>query len=87
MAKGEKFDPILRYPVGRRSRWLLFGDILHFVDNPRRFRLHPSFFRFFDQETCDDMISKDDPLPVLGAMATFFTFLYDPEMKQFLERR
>jgi predicted ATP-grasp superfamily ATP-dependent carboligase len=87
MAKGEKFDPILRYPVGRRSRWLLFGDILHFVDNPRRFRLHPSFFRFFDQETCDDMISKDDPLPVLGAMATFFTFLYDPEMKRFLERR
>jgi hypothetical protein len=33
------------------------------------------------------MISKDDPLPVLGAMATFFTFLYDPEMKRFLERR
>jgi len=87
MAKGEQFEPVLQYPIGRRSRWLLFGDILHFVDNPRRFRLHPSFFRFFDQETCDDMISKDDPLPVLGAMATFFTFLYDPEMKQFLERR
>jgi len=87
MAKGEKFDPVLRYPVGRRSRWLLFGDILHFISNPGRFRLQPSFFRFFDPETGDDMISKDDPLPVLGAMATFFTFLYDPEMKRFLERR
>jgi len=87
MAKGEKFEPVLQYPIGKRSRWFLFGDILHFVDNPRRFRLHPSFFRFFDRETCDDMISKDDPLPVLGAMATFFTFLYDPEMKRFLERR
>jgi len=87
LAKGEKFDPVLRYRVGRRARWLLFGDILHFVDNPGRFRLNPSFFRFFDPETCDDILSKDDPLPVLGAMATFFTFLYDPEMKRFLERR
>jgi predicted ATP-grasp superfamily ATP-dependent carboligase len=87
MAKGEKFDPVLQYPVGKRSRWLLFGDILHFMGNPHRFRLQPSFFRFFDPETSDDMISKDDPLPVLGAMATFFTFIYDPEMKRFLERR
>ena len=87
LAKGEKFDPVLRYRVGRRARWLLFGDILHFVDNPQRFRLNPSFFSFFDPETCDDIMSKDDPLPVLGSMATFFTFLYDPEMKRFLERR
>lgn len=87
MAKGERFDPIVRYPVGRRSRWLLFGDILHFLSNPRRFRLQPSFFRFFEPRTCDDMISMDDPLPIIGALATFFTFLYDPEMKRFLERR
>lgn len=87
MARGETFDPVLRYPVGRRSRWLLFGDILHFFKNPERFRLQPSFFRFFEPNTCDDMISWDDPLPILGAVATFFTFLYDPEMKRFLERR
>jgi predicted ATP-grasp superfamily ATP-dependent carboligase len=87
MAKGETFEPILHYPVGRRSRWLLFGDILHFFNNPERFQLQPSFFRFFEPDTCDDMISRDDPLPVIGAMATFFTFLYDPEMKRFLERR
>jgi predicted ATP-grasp superfamily ATP-dependent carboligase len=87
MAKGEKFDPVLHYPVGRRSRWLLFGDILHFFNNPERFHLQPSFWEFFDPNTCYDIISKQDPFPILGAMATFFTFLYDPEMKQFLERR
>ena len=87
MAKGEKFDPVLEYPVGRRSRWFLFGDMLHFLNNPERFHLQPSFWEFFDPNTCYDIISKDDPLPVLGAMATFFTFLYDPEMKRFLERR
>ena len=87
MARGERFEPILHYPVGKRCRWLLFGDILHFLKNPNRFHLRPSFFRFFEPDTSYDIISKEDPLPVLGAMATFFTFLYDPEMKRFLERR
>jgi predicted ATP-grasp superfamily ATP-dependent carboligase len=87
MARGEKFNPVLDYTVGRRSRWLLFGDILHFLNNPERFRLQPPFLRFFEPNTCEDMISRDDPLPAIGALATFFTFLYDPEMKRFLERR
>jgi predicted ATP-grasp superfamily ATP-dependent carboligase len=87
MARGERFEPILHYPVGKRCRWLLFGDILHFLKNPNRFHLRPSFFRFFEPDTSYDIISKEDPLPVLGAMATFFTFLYDSEMKRFLERR
>ncbi len=58
-----------------------------FLSNPHRFHLDPSFFHFFDPDTSYDIISQEDPLPILGAMATFFTFLYDPEMKRFLERR
>ena len=87
MARGESFDPVIRYTIGKRCRWLLFGDILHFLNSPHRFHLDPSFFRFFDPDTSYDIISQEDPLPVLGAMATFFTFLYDPEMKRFLQRR
>jgi predicted ATP-grasp superfamily ATP-dependent carboligase len=87
MAKGENFEPVLHYTLGRRSRWLLFGDILHFFNNPERFRLQPSFWEFFEPNTCYDIISRDDPFPVLGAAATFLTFLYDPEMKRFLDRR
>jgi len=87
MARKESFSPVLHYEVGKRCRWLLFGDILHFINNPHRFHLHPSFFHFFDPHTSYDIISKDDPLPLLGSAATFFTFLYDPEMKRFLERR
>jgi hypothetical protein len=86
MAKRESFEPILHYTVGKRFRWLLLGDLLHFFYNPDRFHLHPSFFDFFDSNTCYDIVSKDDPLPFLGSAATFFTFLYDPEMKRFLER-
>jgi predicted ATP-grasp superfamily ATP-dependent carboligase len=87
MARGEKFEPVLHYPTGRRCRWLLFGDILHFLANPNRFHLEPSFFHFFGPNTSDDIISSEDPFPVLGAAATFFTFLYDPDMKRFLEKR
>ena len=86
MAKRESFEPILHYAVGKRFRWLLLGDFLHFFKNPQRFHLHPSFFDFFDPNTCYDVVSRDDPLPFLGSVATLFTFLYDPEMKRFLER-
>jgi predicted ATP-grasp superfamily ATP-dependent carboligase len=87
MAKRESFEPILHYAVGKRFRWLLLGDILHFLNNPHRFHLHPPFFHFSDPNTSYDIFSKDDPLPLLGSVATFFTFLYDAEMKRFLERR
>jgi predicted ATP-grasp superfamily ATP-dependent carboligase len=87
MARRESFEPILNYTVGKRCRWLLLGDILHFLNNRHRFHLHPSFFQFFDPNTSYDIISKDDPFPVIGSAATFFTFLYDPEMKRFLGRR
>jgi len=87
MARRESFEPVLRYKVGKRFRWFLLGDILHFLNNPNRFHLRPSFFRFFDPNTSYDIFSRDDPLPLLGSLATFFTFLYDPEMKRFLERR
>ena len=87
MARRESFEPVLRYELGKRFRWLLLGDILHFLNNSNRFHLHPSFFRFFDPNTSYDIFSKDDPLPLLGSVATFFTFLYDPEMKRFLGRR
>jgi predicted ATP-grasp superfamily ATP-dependent carboligase len=87
MARGERFEPVLRYPTGKRCRWLLFGDILHFLTNPHRFRLRHSFFNFFEPDTSYDIIAMEDPFPILGAMATFLTFLYDPEMKRFLERR
>ncbi len=87
LSRGEAFEPLLHYSTGKRCRWLLLGDILHFLTNPERFRLQPSFFEFFDRKTAYDIISREDPLPVLGAMATFFTFLYDPEMKRFLQHR
>ncbi|NRD77986.1 ATP-grasp domain-containing protein [Bacillus sp. BRMEA1] len=51
------------YPAGRRSRWLFPGDLLHFLLNPERFSMKPSFFSGKKQSVFDDTFSLADPLP------------------------
>ena len=87
LSRGENFHPIEHYQIGKRCRWLLPGDILHYIHNPRRNKLSPSFFRFWDQNTVYDILSLKDPLPALGRILTPLTFLYNQDMKQRLKKR
>ncbi len=87
MSHGEDFSPVERYTVGVKCRWLLPGDILHFIYHPHRSSLIPDFFRFFDKNTSYDILSMDDPLPALARVLTPITFLYDPDMKERLKKR
>jgi predicted ATP-grasp superfamily ATP-dependent carboligase len=87
MSKGDDFKPIEQYQLGKRCRWLLPGDILHYMHNPDRKNLSPSFFRFWGHDTTYDILSLDDPLPTLGRILTPLTFLYDRDMKQRLKKR
>jgi len=59
-------EAVLDYPLGKCCRWLWPGDILHFLSNPNRFNLQPSFFKFCGSNMSYDIISADDPLPMLG---------------------
>lgn len=63
---GMPVEPVLDYPVGVYCRWLWPGDVLHFISNPNRFHLQPSFFQFRDPKLTYDIFSSDDPWPVLG---------------------
>lgn len=65
-ALGLPVSPVLDYPTGTMCRWLWPGDVLHFLSNPDRFRLKPSFFRFGGPGLGYDLWSPDDPGPVLG---------------------
>jgi predicted ATP-grasp superfamily ATP-dependent carboligase len=85
MAMGEEFDPVLEYTVGARCRWLLPGDILHFLTNPNRFHLKPSFFQF--RGMAYDILSGDDPMPTVGRFLTLFSLLWDADLRRFLKRR
>lgn len=75
------------YRVGQVCRWLLPGDILHFVANPRRFRLEPSFFQFRAPGLGYDILSRDDPWPVAGALVAMVRAGVSPRMWRYAFRR
>jgi predicted ATP-grasp superfamily ATP-dependent carboligase len=87
LSLGENFRPVEHYQIGKRCRWLLPGDILHFIRNPQRRKLMPHFFRFGDANTTYDILSLGDPLPSLARILTPLTFLYNKDMKQRLRKR
>lgn len=71
-------EPVTSYEPGVRCRWLLPGDLLHFIHNPDRFRMNPSFFKFWDQNLHYDLISKDDPGPLWGMFCSVLANLTNP---------
>lgn len=81
LACGERFAPVTKYRTGVRCRWLLPGDLLHFIHRPDRHRLHDDFFRFRKPGLYYDILSLRDPLPVLGRLLMPLTLLYDKDMK------
>lgn len=80
LALGLEPDVPVRYPAGNRCRWLLPGDLLHYLANPERSRMDPPFFRTMDGRTRDDIIDREDPLPVLGFVAAVVRHLFDLRM-------
>ena len=72
-------EPVLDYPEGIRCRWLLAGDVLHFLTNPNRFRLQPSFFDFSRNNRNDDFISLEDIGPTFGFFMVVLANLFNLE--------
>ena len=76
-------EPVNDYADGVMCRWLIPGDLLHFIHNPQRFGLKPGFFDF---RMKDDIMSLHDPLPTLGRVLSAFTLLSDKEMRGLMRR-
>jgi predicted ATP-grasp superfamily ATP-dependent carboligase len=87
MALKETFKPVEKYRLNVKCRWLLPGDLLHFVYNPDRRRLVNDFFRFTAGDTHYDILSLKDPLPAVVKVLSPLTFLFDADMKMRLRRR
>ncbi|MFC1875670.1 ATP-grasp domain-containing protein [Thermodesulfobacteriota bacterium] len=87
MAMGEHFDPVEKYRPGIACRWLIPGDMLHFIFNPDRGRITTDFFRFNARDTFYDILSAQDPVPAFIKILSPLTFLYDADMKARLETR
>jgi predicted ATP-grasp superfamily ATP-dependent carboligase len=69
LAAGERMDRPAGYRLNVRCRWLLPGDIMHFVANPQRWHLKPSFFDFRGE--FDDLLEREDWRPVYGMLMGF----------------
>jgi predicted ATP-grasp superfamily ATP-dependent carboligase len=78
LSRGEPVERV-EARVGVRCRWLLPGDLAHFVANRQRFSLDPSFFRFFDPDTHYDEFKAYDVRGSLATVPCAFLSLFDPE--------
>jgi len=76
---GKLVQPVLEYPSGMMCRWLWPGDILHFLSNPDRWQMKPGFFRFRQPNLAYDIISRDDPWPMLGILLEALRKLWNRE--------
>lgn len=84
------FDDASEYTEYRPEtylRWLIPGDILHFISNPDRRHILRDFVKFFDKNLHYAIISKDDPLPTLGIIISSLAGLFDKHTRQLVFRK
>jgi len=86
MAQGERIEPVHDYREGVVGRWLLQGDLLHYLTNPNRRRMQPSFWKFRGRDWHYDICSWRDPLPTVAKILSLFLLFYDKEIRRFLKR-
>jgi predicted ATP-grasp superfamily ATP-dependent carboligase len=75
------------YRVGQYLRWLFPGEMLHFISNPERSKISKDFFNFFDKNTKYYILSKDDPLPILGVFLVSIVGIFiDDEIRASMKK-
>ncbi|TQR11852.1 carboxylate--amine ligase [Psychrobacillus lasiicapitis] len=79
LAQGEEVSVPTHYEIGRRSRWLFPGDVLHFLWNPKRLKMKPSILSGKKQRLYDDTFSINDPIP--GVIWIFSCLLFTLNVK------
>ena len=66
MTIGEKMNFSFNYRLGIKARWLLFGDIMWFATSKDKNKFQ-RFFKFKEKNMYYDIITRDDPLPIVGS--------------------
>ncbi|RLI41308.1 hypothetical protein DRO69_11725, partial [Candidatus Bathyarchaeota archaeon] len=55
--------PIYRYKIGVKSRFLLWGDVFHFMASQEKLKLLPEFLKFYEKNLSYDIWNVKDSLP------------------------
>lgn len=77
---GVSCPPVVDYTNGIRCRNLLPTDTLHFLTNPHRWMMSPSFFAGRKSGVFDDMIDVSDLGPLVGFALASGRYLFNPAM-------
>jgi predicted ATP-grasp superfamily ATP-dependent carboligase len=86
LTMGSEVEEIVDYKLGVRCRWLLPGDLLHFIANPKRMSMEPPFLGKGAVRQ-DDIWSILDPMPTLGFALACLRYSLDPKAWRFLLHR
>ncbi|MFA6808441.1 MAG: ATP-grasp domain-containing protein, partial [Eubacteriales bacterium] len=87
LAINKEINDVFEYKIGIRCRWSLPGDILHFVFNKERWSLEPSFFAGKKHNVYDDILSWDDPMPIIGFILAVLHYMPDKKMWKMIFKR
>lgn len=80
-------EPQMDYRTGEVCRWMLPGEILHFLSNGHRWRMEPSFWRFRGPNQGYSILSREDFRPVLSFFWIALKSLFDKETLDYVFRR
>jgi len=83
MAVEGDVQPVFNYKVGVKARYLLFGDVFHFLASPNKLRLLPGFLKFYEKDLSYDICHIDDPLPAVIQVINGVRYVFSSEMWQY----
>lgn len=84
LALSDDCAAVTDYTIGQRCRWLLPGDLLHWLTSRHRWRLRPPLI---GGRARDDILSWQDPGPTFGFLTACLHYLTDREMWQMIFQR
>jgi len=87
ISMNENVDNVNNYKLGVKCRWLLPGDILHFLANPKRSKMVPPFWWGKRKGIYDDVINKYDIMPTVGFFLACLRYALDLNMWKFYFKR
>lgn len=87
MGSGENVDSVFQYKLNVKTRWLIMGDILWFLSNPKKAEAFREFIKFKEDNLGYDIMSLRDPLPVFGAILEGMVTLSKGKRRKHVFRR
>ena len=80
-------ETVTDYRTDRYVRWLIPGDLLHYLTAKERSHLNMGFFNLWAKDTEFYIWSRQDPLPTMGLLMTLAVQIMNPKMVRYYFKR